>query len=156
MDELDYRILEILSGDGRLPYNKIAEILNTDYIGASIRKRVLKLKKTGIIDKFTVVVNDEKVGLRTSFLILDVNPAYVDTLVEKIRHYPEIIQLYYSLDGKIICMIKTKREENLIHVVKEINAISRALTNAVRDISIITGLSCVKYNTLPVDEDVEE
>lgn len=150
LDKIDYKILEIMSRDGRITYNNIAEQLEKKYHGASIRKRVMKLIKNKIIEKFTVVVDSEAVGLKTSIMILEVNPAFVDNIVEKVKNYKEVTELMYSLDGKIIGVIKTRREDSLIKVIKEINAMSKALTNSVKDIKIITGLTTVKMNTLPV------
>lgn len=150
MDLTDYQILEHLSRDARSTYNSIAEKIEKDYHGASIRKRVLKLVRKKIIQRFTIVVDSDSIGFKTSIMFLEVNPAFVDNIVEKIKNYKEVTELSYSLDGKIIGVIKTKKEESLIKVIKEINAMSKALTNSVKEIKIITGLTTVKHNTFPI------
>jgi Lrp/AsnC family transcriptional regulator for asnA, asnC and gidA len=57
-DRLDLRILRSLNRDGRKPYKTIAEEL--DVSDATIRKRVKRMQKEGIIKQFHVTTNHRK------------------------------------------------------------------------------------------------
>ena len=52
MDDLDYRILNILRRDARTPYTEIAEAVGTSE--GTIRNRVERMLEDGAIERFTV------------------------------------------------------------------------------------------------------
>mgnify|MGYP002763444559 CR=1 FL=1 len=56
MDGKDEKILSILEEDGRASYTEIAEKI--DVSEGTVRNRVEKLKQDGVIERFTVDVND--------------------------------------------------------------------------------------------------
>ncbi|MCD6243815.1 MAG: AsnC family transcriptional regulator [Thermoproteota archaeon] len=65
LDELDRRIIEILTKDARTPYTDIAKQLGVSE--ATIRKRVNKLIKGGVIKRFTVEIGES--GMKAIVLV---------------------------------------------------------------------------------------
>ncbi len=65
LDDMDKRIVEILVKDARTPYTDIAKKLGVSE--ATVRKRVNKLIKEGIIKRFTVEIGES--GMKAIVLI---------------------------------------------------------------------------------------
>lgn len=60
MDELDKKLLKDLSRDSRMTYAELGR--KYDLSRVCIRERVNNLVEKGIIEKFTIVVNPQKMG----------------------------------------------------------------------------------------------
>jgi len=63
LDNLDFRILEALMDDGRIKFKHLAKQVHSDE--RKISRRVDRLIKMGIIKKFTVEIDWNKLGLNT-------------------------------------------------------------------------------------------
>ena len=63
MDEKDLLILEMLSKNARIPYLKIAKILNIS--DTAVRKRIKRLEEKGIIEGYTIKIDPEKLGYKS-------------------------------------------------------------------------------------------
>ncbi len=71
LDEMDRKIIEILIKDARTPYTDIAKKLRVSE--ATIRKRVSKLVKSGVIKRFTVEIGES--GMK-AIVLVKVKPGY--------------------------------------------------------------------------------
>ena len=58
LDDKDKRILEMLIEDSRRPFREIAEEIGLSE--STVRKRVIKLQKENVIEKFTIKVCREE------------------------------------------------------------------------------------------------
>jgi len=67
VDETDVKILEMLEEDGRRSFTEMAEKLKVSE--SAIRKRVSTLLSTGVIKKFTIRVDNVKMGLNTVAIV---------------------------------------------------------------------------------------
>jgi Lrp/AsnC family transcriptional regulator for asnA, asnC and gidA len=67
LDETDMKILQMLEEDGRRSFTEIAEKLKVSE--SAIRKRVSTLQSTGVIKKFTIRVDNAKIGLNTVAIV---------------------------------------------------------------------------------------
>lgn len=89
MDEKDEKIIELLQEDGRRPFTEIADEIGVTE--ATVRKRVRKLEKGGVIEKYTVEVNPEKLGYDTVTLLgLDVEPEELLNAADEIKEMEEV------------------------------------------------------------------
>ncbi|MFZ8856531.1 MAG: AsnC family transcriptional regulator [Candidatus Nanopusillus sp.] len=66
VDDTDNKIIKILLNNSRIPNTKIARLLNISE--ASVRKRIKKIIKIGIIEKFTVELNYNLLGYKRVFI----------------------------------------------------------------------------------------
>lgn len=71
MDEVDRRILELLREDSRLAYTKIAKTLGLSE--GTVRQRVRRLLKSGVIRRFTIETADER---PEALVLVSTSPAF--------------------------------------------------------------------------------
>jgi len=89
MDEIDKKILDILREDAKMPYYKIAEKVGVGT--TTIHSRIQKLIKEEIIEKFSALINYEKLGYNAFIIIgLSVDPDKMEEVAKKISEYDEV------------------------------------------------------------------
>ncbi|MCM3125523.1 Lrp/AsnC family transcriptional regulator [Mesobacillus sp. AQ2] len=93
IDETDRMILQLLSENGRMSYVDIGKELNLSRV--SIRERVNQLIEDGVIEKFSVVINSEKVGKAVSaFFEVDCEPSSLVKVAEALANNPSVASCY--------------------------------------------------------------
>ncbi|MGG5252601.1 Lrp/AsnC family transcriptional regulator [Neobacillus sp. SM06] len=93
LDEIDKKILELLSEHGRMSYVDIGKELNLSRV--AIRERVNQLWDNGVIEKFSVVINSERVGKNVSaFFEVDCEPASLVRVAETLANNPVVASCY--------------------------------------------------------------
>ncbi len=99
MDKLDNALLNILIKDSRTSFADMARQLNISR--AYARARVQALVESGVIEKFTAVVNPEKLGKGvSSFVDLTVAPHAIEEVAERLASTLEVVSLYIMSDLK--------------------------------------------------------
>ena len=103
IDKIDNKILEELENDGRISYAELGR--KVDLTRASIRDRIVKLQEEGVIEKFTVVVNPEKVNKGLSaFFEIDVDPNHLDEVANKLAKEDRVFSLYLMTGASTLHM----------------------------------------------------
>jgi len=93
LDDIDRKILAMLTEDGRMSYVDIGKKLNLSRV--AVRERVNQLVKNGVIEKFTVVINSEKFGKSVSaFFEVDCEPAYLVEVAQKLAENVNVASCY--------------------------------------------------------------
>ncbi len=93
IDDVDRKILQILTQNGRTSYVDIGKELGLSRV--SVRERVNQLIEGGVIERFSVVINSEKVGKTVSaFFEVDCEPAYLVEVAEKLVDLPTVASCY--------------------------------------------------------------
>ncbi|MGK7376663.1 Lrp/AsnC family transcriptional regulator [Planococcus sp. 1R117A] len=93
IDEIDKKILELLTVNGRSSYVDIGKELNLSRV--AVRERVHQLTEAGIIEKFTVVINSEKVGKQVSgFFEVDCDPSSLVEVAQALADNPNVASCY--------------------------------------------------------------
>ncbi|EOR23172.1 Lrp/AsnC family transcriptional regulator [Cytobacillus oceanisediminis] len=93
LDETDKRILDLLTANGRLSYVEIGKELNLSRV--AIRERVSQLIENGVIEKFSAVINSEKVGKTVSaFFEVDCEPASLIQVAQTLAENPVVASCY--------------------------------------------------------------
>ncbi len=117
MDERDKKIIELLRENSRLPYTEIAKKLGVTE--ATIRKRISELENSGVIKKYTIEVDPEKLGYKTiTILGLDAEPRYLLDVAKKLAEMEEVQWVATSTgDHMIMCEIWTKDGEELFSLI---------------------------------------
>jgi len=105
IDEIDQQILMTLEEDGRIPYRRLGQKLGIEE--STARKRVVRLKEKGVIERFTIDVNDETLG-RTITAFITVYPSlkHADEIIGKVVNFDEVIESY-NLSGRCGVFLKT-------------------------------------------------
>ena len=117
IDKIDRKIIELLKRDGRMSYRKIAEEIGRTEV--TVRRRVRKLIKEGVIRRFTVVIDPVKIGKSVqAFISVPIDVKETSKLVEKLRDMEEVSEAYF-LAGRTILLLKIN--------VEDLSALSRFL-----------------------------
>lgn len=75
LDDIDKQIIRILQKNARMPFTQVAEALAISE--GTVRKRTKLLEKNGVIEKFTLKLDPDKLGYGTITLLgMDVDPEF--------------------------------------------------------------------------------
>ncbi len=122
VDELDLRILQILSEDGRINKSSIAEKLRKS--PNTIKKRIEDMETKKIIKTFGVQIDYEKIGYDIMALIeLTISKGKMLEVEKEISNLPNIFGVYDitgTYDAVVLARFKTRSE--LSELVKQINS----------------------------------
>lgn len=119
IDTLDMKIIRALQLDARKPISKIAKEVGATE--ATVRRRIDKLLREGIIERFTVVLDYHKLGrVIKAFIGLRVQPAKLREIVDHLSKHPDIQVLYRtSGDTDIFTEVIFERMEDLNDFLEE-------------------------------------
>lgn len=93
IDDIDRKIIELLVEDGRLSYVELGKRVNLSRV--AVRDRVEHLIEMGVIEKFTAVINSEKVGKGVSaFFEVDVEPKHLVEVAQNLADNANVASIY--------------------------------------------------------------
>ncbi|MBI2559208.1 Lrp/AsnC family transcriptional regulator [Candidatus Woesearchaeota archaeon] len=100
----DTKIIEILKQDSRLPIREIAK--RTKIRPSTVHQRIQKLIENGVIEKFTIKLNNKEVG--ENFIVLMLvkgsTTEYIDNKFLSNKHIKEV----FGVTGEYDLLIKLK------------------------------------------------
>ena len=94
MDIIDIKILNILKENARTKASAIADEIDLSI--SAVTERIKKLEQGGIIDKYTLIVNQKKIGNDISALMevsID-HPSHIDSFINFVNSKKNIISCY--------------------------------------------------------------
>ncbi|NAZ25951.1 MAG: AsnC family transcriptional regulator [Nanoarchaeota archaeon] len=122
IDDIDNKIIKILINNSRISNTKIAKLLNISE--ASVRKRIKKIMKHGIIKKFTVELNYNLLGYKRVFIGLNIDKDKIFNILEKISKNKNIINIYLAGgDHDILVDFLYSKPEELDEYIKYLQSI---------------------------------
>ncbi|WP_304330122.1 Lrp/AsnC family transcriptional regulator [Candidatus Culexarchaeum yellowstonense] len=111
VDEVDFRIISILMEEGDISFSELARRLNLSE--STIRKRVEKLKRGNVINKFTVIVDPYKLGFNSVAIVgVDVEPQQLLKVAKKLCELPEAKNVFISTGDHMIMVEIWARDGN--------------------------------------------
>ena len=119
LDELDYKILNLISNDARLSFLEVSRICNVS--GAAVHQRVQKMITNNIITGSEFKLNLNKIGYETCALLeLQFNDSEdMNVLIEKMKAIPEIVECHLKVgDYELIIKIYARNNAHLFDMVK--------------------------------------
>ncbi len=119
----DFDIIQILLQNSRRSFVDIANELNVTE--TAIRKRVRRMEKQGIIERYSIDVNPRKLGYGMRvFLGIDTTAQTYISTIQKIKHMDESLRIYSSSgDHDIMVEIWMKDDEALNNFITRLNKI---------------------------------
>ena len=150
MDSIDLEILNRLQNDARITNTALADSVNLS--PSPCLRRVRELEQSGVIRRYSTLLDSEKVGWGVSvFIEIRLEKQISEGLVqfeEIIESYPEVME----------CYLMTGTSDYLLRVVaKDLNSLQSFITNKLAAIPNVANmrssiaLKQVKYKTaLPV------
>lgn len=124
IDDLDLKILKMLTENARTPYTEIARVLGLSE--AAVRKRIKKLERRGIIEKYTIKINYKLIGYKVAWVGVDIAPEKMVSVLEKISKIDSNVQgIYTSVgDHDILLEIVYNEYKELNKLVKDLERIN--------------------------------
>lgn len=123
MDNIDHKILKILSEDSTATATEIMTQVNLSI--PAVNKRISKLRQSGMIRQFTVVLDPEKAGKPIQAFILVVlnQPSGAAKLTEYIQSDPDILECY-AVTGEYDYILKVCARD-VTHLEKKLNLLKQ-------------------------------
>lgn len=120
LDELDHKILKMLSVNARKPYLEIARACNVS--GAAIHQRIQKLYNNKVINGSISLINPSTVGYDTcAYVGIFLNDtSKFDEVVKHLKEMPEVVECYFTT-GKYDLFVKlyAKNNNHLLKLIHE-------------------------------------
>lgn len=123
MDEIDGKILRILSENADTTATEMMAMVNLSI--PAINKRISKLRQSGLIRQFTILVDPDKVGkpIQAFILVVLQQPSGAAKLTEYIRSDPDILECY-AVTGEYDYIIKVCAQ-NVEHLEEKLNLLKQ-------------------------------
>jgi len=143
LDETDRKLLNLLQGDAKVPYAKLAKRLGISSSG--IYKRVKRLMDAGVIKKFVVVVDPQAVGKKLkAFIGVSTSPGTCGQVIAQLNRRPEVLEIHevvgeHDLFLKLI-INDTLGLNKVLHEIDRIPGVSSTRTLVVLKTEKETGL----------------
>jgi len=133
MDNLDIKILKLLQQNSRITASEISSKINLSV--PAVGDRLKKLDASGIIEKYTVILNAKKMN-KNLMIIMFVSlecPKYTDPFINIIQLDDEIVECHY-LAGDFDYALKiitesTESLERILNKIKNIPGVQKTKTN---------------------------
>ena len=112
MDRFDARILSLLQDDGRLSWSRLAAEINLS--PSACQRRVEALVERGVIENFTVALNEEKLGHNVkAFVEVNIDrqhPKLAEDFRRRVREHPQV-QACHMISGTIDFMLEVVADD---------------------------------------------
>lgn len=122
LDILDIQILDLLRENARLRLKDIGLQLNLT--PAAIKYRIHRLIESGIIHKFTIVIDQKKIGyeILAYLIIYASSKLHVSSIVKYLKQFPDVSKIIVLMgDPDIITEVNVTTMNNLIELLKNIS-----------------------------------
>lgn len=93
LDDIDKKLIEELVENGRISYVELSKKVNLSRV--AVKDRIENMISKGIIEKFSAVINSEKVGKSVSaFFDVDVSPNKLQKVAQNLADNPNVASIY--------------------------------------------------------------
>ena len=145
IDELDSNIINELNENSKIPLREMATKLGISFI--TVRNRIKRLEKEGIIERYTAKINYLKLGYDIHVLIeVRISKGKLFELEEKIARSPNVYAVYDTtgeFDATIIGRFKTTQAmDNFLKKIQTYDFVERTNTKLI--------LNTIKENSTKV------
>lgn len=120
IDDLDKKILSLVSKNARIPYLEVARECNVS--GAAIHQRIQRLMKLKVITGSEFTINPKSIGYGTCAYmgVFLEKAALYDEVLKKLKEIPEIVECHYTTGGySLFIKMVTKDNEHLKNVLSD-------------------------------------
>jgi Lrp/AsnC family leucine-responsive transcriptional regulator len=135
MDAFDSKILKLLMQNARMTGADIARKVNLSL--PAVTDRLRKLTRSGVVDKYTVKLNREKLSLRlVAFIQVWIDHTKNVNVKDQIVALNEVLECHHvagdpDLLLKVLVKDTEALEELLVHKIKAIKAVTRTSTTII-------------------------
>ncbi len=106
LDDLDMKILSALYSDASISVPKLSKQLGVNL--SVMYSRIKRLQKRGIIEKFTVQVNEDRLGMRAGALAgINIDPKQRESVLKEVEKI-EGVRLIREVTGRFDMIVNLK------------------------------------------------
>ncbi len=128
LDDINLKIIDVLSKDSSVPFVEIAKQIGIS--DATVHLRVRRLRDEGVIDKFTLSVDNDLLGYdHLAFIGINIRPGLADQITEELSNIEEVMEVH-EMHGRFDLFVKI-RAKDLNHTRNTIENKIRKLPNIV-------------------------
>jgi Lrp/AsnC family transcriptional regulator for asnA, asnC and gidA len=102
LDALDWQILKALQENSKQTYSEVGRQLGVAH--STIYDRIRKLEKNGVIKKWTIDIDLEKIGINhiTARMTVYTDPKESDNVARKLSEAKEVLEVSISLSEEML------------------------------------------------------
>jgi DNA-binding Lrp family transcriptional regulator len=106
LDKLDWDILSLLQSNANQTYTKMGRRLKVAH--STVYERIKRMEQEGIIKKYTVSVDFEKLGKKyiTAIMTIFTDPKLTEEVAEKLSEMSEVVEVDTSLSEELLIIAK--------------------------------------------------
>lgn len=135
MDETDRKIIGLLKNHARMTSSEISKRVQLSI--PAVSERIRKLEETGIINKYTLMLNRSKMNLELmAFIFVNVETPHITTFREKMIQCSEVLECHhmageYDYLLKVVVRNTTELEKFITDTIKKDVLVSKTNTQIV-------------------------
>src|SRR5215831_9774172 len=109
IDDINLKILDILNRDSSTPFVDIAKRIGVS--DATIHIRVRRMMAAGIINKFTISVDNDLLGYdHLAFMGINISPGSADQIAYDLLKIEEVLEMH-EMHGKFDLLLKIRAKD---------------------------------------------
>jgi len=111
LDDLDWRILQVLQENAKQTYMETGRRLQVAH--STVHDRIRKMEASGIIEKYTAILNLEKAGAKhiTAIMTVFTDPKESENVAERLSKFDEVLEVFTSLSEELLIIAKVIAED---------------------------------------------
>ena len=111
LDDLDLEILQVLEEDSKRTYSEIGRLLGVAH--STVYDRIRKMETQGIIRKYTVVLDRDKVGVKyiTAIMTVFTDPKESENVAKRLSELEQVLEVSTSLSEELLIIAKVVAED---------------------------------------------
>ena len=116
LDALDWEIVRALQENSKQTYSEVGRQLGVAH--STVYDRIRKLEKNGVIKKWTVDINPEKIGINyiTARMTVYTDPKESDNVAKKLSETEEVLEVSISLSEELVIIAKVvAKDQDKLH-----------------------------------------
>jgi Lrp/AsnC family transcriptional regulator for asnA, asnC and gidA len=109
LDNINLKIIDFLSKDSSTPFVEIAKQIGIS--DATVHIRVRRLLAAGIINKFTISVDNNRLGYdHLAFMGINVEPRLAEELTDELSKVDEVLEIH-EMHGRFDLLLKVRAKD---------------------------------------------
>ena len=116
LDSLDWKILINIQENSKQTYSEVGRKLGVAH--STIYDRIRKMERNGIIKKWTIDIDLEKLGINyiTARMTVYTDPKLTENVAEKLSKEKEVMEVSLSLSEDLLILAKVlAKDQNSLH-----------------------------------------
>lgn len=137
LDDIDKKLLEVLQNNCKLNFTQIGQDLGI--AESTVRYRIERLEKRGIITNYIALINPRMVGLTiTAIMMIKINPQKIQDISPKLAKFKELRHLFRTTGQYDMVSVVNARDithlNRLMSEIKQIEGIHELIVEVATEL----------------------